>query len=370
MQQCHSLSLELKMTKQQKLLQKYSLITGITIDQSLKASNLLDFSATKYYFTLIDSLIDSGNEESAKRLLLSLVPNSDELNSFNEIDDGIGEDNTVTDSPIISKFFDNRVLVTVNNKCPQYCRYCFRRRRLGKSSLEISDQMLDNAFSIIEKDINKAKKYNHIHIDEIILSGGEPLTLPYQELEKIINRVNSISEIRTCRIDTKILSVNPQAITMKLIKLMSSLNAPYLLNHFIHPAEITEIVKAKVGLLLKSRIITGAHIPILKGINDDYQIIKRLVNDLYSNKIRPYYLIQFIPTKWNEHYRVSLEKSIKIRERLLKECSGLSMPSLVVYLPNGKGKAIINSNRDIQRVRNGFILFNANNEEVFYEEKT
>lgn len=369
MQLCHSLSQELKMTKQQKLLQKYSLITGITLDQSLKALNLLEFAGTNYYFSLIDNLIQSGNEESAKKLLLSLYPNNDELNFSNQIDDGIGEDNTVAGSPIISKFFDNRVLITVNNKCPQYCRYCFRRRRLGKSSIEISDEMLDNAFSIIEKDISKAKKHKHIHIDEIILSGGEPLILPYHKLVRIINRINSIGEIRTCRIDTKTLSVNPKAITIKLIKLISSLNAPYLLNHFIHPAEITEDVKAKVDLLLKYGIIPGAHIPILKSINDDYQTIKKMVNDLYASKIRPYYLIQFIPTKWNEHFRVSIEKSIKIRERLLRECSGLSIPSLVVYLPEGKGKAIINSSRDVREVKNGFVLFNTSNEEVFYEEK-
>ncbi|MFZ4520239.1 MAG: radical SAM protein [Bacteroidales bacterium] len=353
----------------QSVVQKFAVATGLKLEHTRKARELFDYSATDYYINLIDSLVNEGKNDAAKRLLMAIIPNNIETFEYSDVEDGIGEENSVENHSILSHFFENRILIGISSRCPQYCRYCFRRRRLGKKSAKVTIDDINLAFDYIERSVNKNKLNDKIAIDEIILSGGEPLNIPLVQLEYLISRINKIDNIKTCRIDTKLLAVKPHVFTKRLLSLISSLKAPYVLNHFIHPEEITAEVATKVSSLLKSGIITGAHIPILHGINDDYRTIKELVNKLYFNKIRPYYLIQYIPTKWTEQFRVPLEKSIEIREKLVKECSGFSIPALIVYLPHGKGKAIINSKRDIRKIENGYVLFNVHNEEVLYEEK-
>ncbi|MBN1214817.1 MAG: radical SAM protein [Candidatus Lokiarchaeota archaeon] len=352
-----------------KVLQKYSQYIGLGLSQTHKAVQLFDFSVTKYYQNLIDSLILQGKESDAKRIINSILPQNLEADIHSDIEDGIGEETTADNNSILSKLFLNRILLSINNRCPVYCRYCFRRRRLGKKSAHISEFQIVEAIEYIKKLIEESKNKNEVFIDEIILSGGEPLSISYKLLKKIVEEINTIKEIKTCRVDTKLLAVNPNKFDLRLIKLLSSLKTTYVINHFIHPEEITDIVVEKINKLLKYGIVTGAHIPIIKGVNDEYEIIKKLINTLYQNRVKPYYLIHFIPTKWTEHFRIPLERSIEIKERLTKECSGFSLPSLIVYLPKAKGKAIINSKRDIRRVEGGFILTNTMNEEVYFEEK-
>jgi len=329
-----------------------------------KITTNFDYRTTRYYSDLIRKHLDEGNTEVAMSLLRSVLPDTREIIISGDVEDGVGENQTANGNPFISQFYDNRILLLLNNRCPLYCRYCFRRSKLGPNQPELTVNDIDATMREVHKMINISGS----NINEIVISGGEPLMLGKVKLRRIMAAIEKMPQIRGIRFDTKMLAVNPGIITELFLKQIQTGKSLRFVNHFIHSTEITEIVAEKIKLLSQNNIQIAAHIPILNGINDTYPVIKDLVENLYFNGIQPYYLIHYIPTKWTEHFRIPLVKSLQIFLKLKRSVSGLALPALIVYLPDGSGKAIISDEDDLKKVSGGYLLCNTKGDKVFYEE--
>lgn len=243
--------------------------------------------------------------------------------------DCIGEElPEASPAPSITKFYRNRALFRVTAMCPVHCRFCFRRRIVGCSD-SWDAAAIEEGLACIRKDPS---------IQEVILSGGDPLVLADARIETLLERICANSHVRRVRFDTKVLSALPQRITPELISILKRFSPVFVVGHFAHSYELAERTRAACDALVEAGIPLAAHTPLLKGVNDDADVLANLFELLVDCRVRPYYLIQFIPTRWSEHFRVRISESMEIVKALGGKCSGLATPTYIVYLPDAGGK--------------------------------
>lgn len=329
-------------------------------------------STTPFQIIRIYDLITSQRNKDASELKKVFLPSIYELNTPSEgIIDGLGEDGTSV-YPFISQLYPDRVLLFVTDVCPLYCRYCFRRRKVIHEKPVISRPQ-----SIIdEENLAKAIKYitSNPSIRDVILSGGEPLILSDKHLEKIISELRKVKHVDIIRIDTKMPTVIPQRITDSLINMLRKYHPIFMTLHFVHPAEIDEEVKIAVTKLADAGIPLGTYTPVLRGINNDRETLKILFWELVKMRIRPYYLVHFVPTIWTEHFRVPLRETLNLIAGMQYELSGIALPQLKVYVPK-LGKVplvpqkiegpIVKGNKNIYK----FIIPTPDGEKIIYYEE-
>ncbi len=324
-------------------------------------------SLTPYYLMVVKDAIDNKGLEATLPLIRTILPTIEEIKlSKVPLEDGIGEEGT---SPFsyISRFYPDRALIFVTSMCPSYCRYCFRRRKVGEKEIVFDKRAVKNAIEYIKSSPSREHKaVKDPLIRDVILSGGDPLTIGDKNLEWILKQLREISHVRIIRIDTKAPVVLPQRITADFVRLLREYGVHYMMINFVHPYEITEEVEVACGKLADAGIVLGSHTPLLRSVNDSSEVIKELMLKLTEMRVRPYYLIQFIPTKWTEHFRVSISEGIKIMEDLWGYISGIANPVYIVYLPRGAGKVPVYPNYVLSRVKEGYIFRNFENEEVLY----
>lgn len=249
----------------------------------------------------------------------------------------------------IKRLYDDRVILAPTFECATLCRYCFRRAEAGR--LQETNY---------QEGIHYIKKWNASHkeseqIRDVILSGGDPLSLFDEKLETLLKQVKFIEGVKIIRIDTKYPSAMPQRITPELAGLLGKY-VDYMCLHFTHPGEIAPETKKACLRLSKENIMLGSYTPLLKGINDSRTTLKNLFWSLLSEcKVRPYYLVHFIEVLGAQHFKVPLEQAIKLLDGLQAELSGPAVPPLIVYLPEGGGKYVFGVNRSpIKRTREGY----------------
>jgi lysine 2,3-aminomutase len=338
-----------------------------------------------YFLIHVRNLIDKGEEANASALKKIFLPDTPEIlpeispTSEMKTTDGMGEDAS-TPFKFISQLYPDRILLFVTNECPIRCRYCFRRRKVipkvpredkkdQKIETLLEGENLEKAIKYIKEEVRNGTK-----IRDVILSGGDPLSLGDEKLDKILTALRSVKNVEILRIDSIFPVVLPQRITDSLVKILKKHHPLFMTLHFIHPAEITEEVKEACAKLVDAGIPLGTYTPILKGISDDREILKTLLFELVKMRIRPYYLVQFIPTKWTEHFRVPLLDSLKLIDGIYGYISGLAVPHFHVYVKRkedlrGEGKVILLP-LDIYRGRTkeGHLLKTYRGEIGFYEE--
>ncbi|KAA0222301.1 KamA family radical SAM protein [candidate division KSB1 bacterium] len=298
-------------------------------------------------------------------LMNSFLPNVMEASRFHDDTDGIGEE-TFDSKPtsLVTNFYRNRVLFFVSNICASYCRFCFRRRKVGDRVDQSIERGTDNLF------MEKALEYirDNSEIREVIISGGDPLILSDSRIFDLLKKLRSINHIKTLRIDTKVPSSLPQRITKELIEILRQFQPIYIVGHFLHPVELTEEVIDACKRLVEAGIIVSAHTPLLRKINDNEKILEELMWKLFENRILPYYLIQFIPTKWTEHFRVPIARALEIMKWLHEHLPGLAIPTYIVYLPGGAGKVPVTPNYLVTQTDDGCFFQNLEGKLSFYRE--
>lgn len=281
-------------------------------------------------------------------LLKTVLPSTAELSPvFIESRDGMGEDQTGTHT-LLSQLYKNRALLFVSSVCPVYCRFCFRRRKVGSNSdVFLSTAEIQQAIDRIADDPS---------IDDVIVSGGDPLMMPDNRLIDLLHRLRAVPTIRIVRFDTKMATVLPQRITAALAEQLSRYHPLYLTLHFVHPAEITNEVRRACSLLADAGIPLGAYTPLLRGINDQRETLVRLFTELAYMRVRPYYIVHNVANRWTDHFTVPLERAFDLMDGLQGEISGPALPSLVVYLPNAGGKVPLSAQgyRPILRTDRGW----------------
>jgi KamA family protein len=311
--------------------------------------NRYPLALTPYTIREMYKFLSEGKINEFNVLWKIYVPSKKELLSFSENPVvGTGEDLT-TPFENCYQFFPDRVLIRITSMCPSLCRYCFVRQKVSSKGRMLNKEEIYKISEFLRKREN---------IRDVIISGGDPLLISDDYLTFILRTLREIPHVDILRIDSKVPNSLPQRITPELAKILSSFNPVYLNTHITHPCEITQEVKYACNLLADHGIILGAHIPLLRGINDSPEVVEQLVIQLLKLRVRPYMLIHYIQTDGADHFATSIEKGIEIIEHLWGRVSGLAVPQYVLYLPQGGGKIPLSPNYVLKREGNSLIVKN------------
>ncbi len=256
------------------------------------------------------------------------VPDAAELSGGEELmDDPLGEVRFRKSAAIVQKYPD-RCLFLVSGSCAMYCRFCTRKRKFRQP------------FIIGEKEIAGGLEYirNHREIRDVLVSGGDPFLLEDEKIDRILSGIREAEHVKIIRIGTRTPGVLPERITGKLVKVLKKYQPLYINIHFNHPDEIDEAVSRALKRLADGGIVLGSQTVLLKGVNDDPEVMRELMWKLLENRVRPYYIFQCDLVYGTEHFRTPLSKGIGIMESLRGWSSGMANPHFVIDLPGGGGK--------------------------------
>jgi lysine 2,3-aminomutase len=278
---------------------------------------------------------------------LQCVPDSIELDDYEGAEDPLMED-AMSPVPNITHRYPDRALFLVTSQCGLYCRFCTRKRKVGNQQ-KISMRGLESAFRYLEQ---------HTEIRDVILSGGDPLMLTDLMLEKILQRIRKIPHIDIIRLGTKMPCVLPQRITPQLCEMIKKYHPVYVNTHFNHPWEITPESSKACEMLSDAGCPVGNQMVLMKGVNDDPEIVKELMQKLLRIRVRPYYMYMADETKGANHFRTSIETGLEIVESLRGHTSGLAVPHFVIDAPGGGGKIPLLPNYVLHKDNDKIILRN------------
>lgn len=260
----------------------------------------------------------------------TMLPSLAELHSHAcGLGDPLGEEH---DSPVpgLVHRYPDRALFLVTDYCAAYCRYCTRSRRVGRPESKTNRQ------STWEAGLDYIRATPEIR--DVIVSGGDPLTLTDAALEHLLTRLRAIPHVEMIRIGTKTPMVLPQRITPALVRLLKRFHPLYVSVHCTHPDELTPESAQAFNRLADAGIPLGSQTVLLKGVNDDPDTLKRLYHGLLKVRVRPYYLYQCDQVQGAAHFRTPLETGLDIIRSLRGHTSGYAIPQFVVDLPGGGGK--------------------------------
>ncbi len=283
----------------------------------------LRMAITPYYASLIDP--DDPNCPVRRQA----IPVVQELHlGDSDMADPLDED---VDSPVphVTHRYPDRVLFLVTSVCSMYCRHCTRRRFAGHTDRAISRDEIMEGVRYVQ---------NTPQVRDVLISGGDPLTLTDDALEFIVRELRAIPHVEIIRIGTRTPVVMPQRITDELCAMLKKYHPIWLNTHFNHPKEITPESRRACEMLVDAGIPVGNQSVLLKGVNDCPHIMKKLVHELVKMRVRPYYLYQCDLSTGIEHFRTSVGKGIEIIERLRGHTSGFAVPTYVIDAPGGGGK--------------------------------
>jgi lysine 2,3-aminomutase len=302
---------------------------------------------TPYYLGLI--------EKPGDVIWRQCVPDPLEVADFSQSPDPLDEERLSPVPGLIHRYPD-RVVWIVSTACAVYCRFCMRKRGVGCPGMAAARE--DDAIAYLA---------SHPEIRDVILSGGDPLLLPDDRLDALLSRIRKIPHVEIIRIGTRVPVTLPERVTVKLARLLKCHHPLYLNTHFNHPREITPEAALACARLADAGIQLGNQTVLLKGVNDDPQVMRRLMQKLLTIRVRPYYIHQMDLVKGTAHFRTAISQGVAVMEALRGHTSGLAVPHYVIDLPGGKGKVEVPSG---QLTRDGSLLTVKNylNESIPYRD--
>ena len=270
------------------------------------------FRCNDYYLSLID--FNDPDDPIAKIVL----PQVQELNEWGRLDPS--DEKTYTVLPGVEHKYNSTLLLLVSNVCEGICRYCFRKR------------VFVNERSECLKDLSAALEYiqDHKEITNVLMTGGDPLSLETSKLKDIISRLRNIEHVQIIRIGTKVPAFNPYRIIddpdfLKMIETYSTEHKRiYIMTHFVHPRELTDVAVKSVHLLIKAGAVLANQTPLIRGVNDDPEVLAELFAKLSFIGVPPYYVFQCRPALGNKAYTIPVEESYEIFECARAMVSGLA----------------------------------------------
>ncbi|MBN2172632.1 MAG: KamA family radical SAM protein [Bacteroidales bacterium] len=284
----------------------------------------LPIRITPYYMSLMD------RKNPMDPIRRTMIPVEKEMYiSPCEISDPLGEENQSPVPQLVHRYPD-RALFLVTGFCASYCRYCTRSHMVSeKSKTHISRALWNQAIEYIQ---------NTPQIRDVIISGGDPLTMPDSSIDYLLNSLFTIPHVEMVRIGTKTPVVLPQRITPSLMRILRKYQPLFINIHFTHPSELTVETKMACSRLANAGIPLGSQTVLLKGINDSVDTMKSLMHELLKARVRPYYIYQCDPIPGSSHFRTPVEKGLEIIQGLRGFTSGLAVPHYVIDSPGGGGK--------------------------------
>ncbi len=320
-------------------------ILGIDLSHLKKVEKVFRTGTTPYYLSLVKDLSDLNNP-----ILKQILPSCKEIDPQIQAEGSFDPFKEEVMSPVkgLTHRYPDRVLFRVTTFCSVYCRHCMRKR-----------------IFLEEERANRYEEYirmieyirNNPIIKEVLISGGDPLTLPNRKLEFILEHLSRIEHIEIIRIGTRELVVNPyRFFDDGLLELLDRCDKLWIVTHFNHPDEVTDVVKKAVRNILSTGTPVLNQTVLLKGINDDPYIIEDLMRNLLQVKIKPYYLFYCDPTKGVMHFRTDIKRGVEILEHLRGKVSGMGIPVYAVDLPGGLGKVPLTPDYVLEETKEYLLL--------------
>ncbi|MGI6655604.1 MAG: KamA family radical SAM protein [Desulfobulbus sp.] len=275
---------------------------------------------SRYYLNLV--------KQHGTPLWKQVVPDLHELRDSSGMVDPLDEENLSPVPGLVHKYA-NRALFLVCSECATYCRFCTRKRKVGRKEMVINDDTIAAGLAYLRQTPR---------IVDVLLSGGDPLMLPEERLEKILQALRAIPSIATIRIGTRIPCTLPERITADLAAMLGRYHPLYINTHFNHPAEITPEATTACALLADAGIPLGCQTVLLRDVNDSPEIMRALMLGLLRIRVKPYYLFQADLTRGTEHFRTTIETGQDIMRHLFGHLPGLAVPTYALDAPGGGGK--------------------------------
>jgi lysine 2,3-aminomutase len=308
-------------------------ITKDQIEKLQEVSKKFSVSITE----TIDELIDNGdiNDPIARQF----VPSENELDiKPEELSDPIGDQSHSPVKGIVHRYPDRCLLIPMT-VCPVYCRFCFRREKVGSPQSGLKKHELDAALQYI-KDTPE--------IWEVILSGGDPLFMSPKTLKSIIERLSEIDHVTVIRIHTRVPVVDPARIDTLLDALKTD-KALFIALHANHQKEFSALAKEAIAKLVNAGVPMLGQSVLLKGVNDTPEALENLLREFVKNRVKPYYLHHGDIAKGTSHFRTTLEEGRNLMKQIRGRVSGLCQPNYTLDIPGGAGKVPVNSDYIVKK---------------------
>ncbi|MBE3640139.1 lysine-2,3-aminomutase-like protein [Mangrovicoccus algicola] len=287
------------------------------------------------------------------------IPAAEELrDSPAELDDPIGDGAHAPVAGVVHRY-DDRVLLNVLKTCAVYCRFCFRREMVGPGARGLDADGLAAALDYIRSDPR---------IWEVILSGGDPLTLSPRRIRAILSELAEIGHVGVVRFHTRIPSVAPEMVTEDLLEALRAFPAVYVVLHANHPEELTPEVRGAIARIVDRGIPMLSQTVLLRGVNDDAAVLGDLFKGLVRNRVKPYYLHHADMARGTGHFRTTIAEGQAVVEALRAGHSGLCQPHYVLDLPGGAGKVPIPAARIVPREGGGYAVRDSRGDWHGYDE--
>jgi len=308
----------------------------------------LSFKSNPYYLKL------AGLHEGVRR---QLVPLENELHFLDtESPDPLSEE-IHSPLPRMVHRYPNRVAVLVTDRCSVHCRHCFRRSFTGKGHDDLSPMECDSIITYLK---------SHNEVQEVLLTGGDPLTLGDDEIRDLLEKFRSVRPGLLIRLATRIPAVLPMKIDEALCRILSAAAPLWAVMQFNHPAELTDESRRALSLLGKAGIPMVNQSVLLKGVNDDADTLAELFQGLLVQGVKPYYLFQGDLARGTSHFRVPLARGWQIMDELRQKVSGLALPVYAVDLPGGGGKIPLSRSLLVREEPEGYVFRNWDDREYVY----
>ena len=317
---------------------KYVSLTEEEYDNIKKVSDEYRFAITPYYF----SLIDFNNPNCPVKL--QSIPDIRELDEGGQLDPMNEEQSNP--SGRITRRYPNKLIINVTNACPMYCRHCQRRRLIGKHDKNTPREDIDESIEFIR---------NNETIREVLVTGGDALLLPNNQLERIFEKLSDINHVEVIRIGTRVLSTLPFRIDEELTCLLRKYRVQ-LSTQFNHACEITPEAVRAIDLLVDHGVLVRNQMVLLRNVNDDKYCIQKTNEELHKFRVINYYLFHPKEIKGINHFQVDISKGLEIMKHLEGRTSGMCKPTYVLNAPGGLGKVPLVPMQNIECEDDGYKL--------------
>ncbi|OQX18537.1 MAG: lysine 2,3-aminomutase [Desulfobulbaceae bacterium A2] len=293
-----------------------------------------------YYLELI--------RQTGDPLWRQAVPDPRELRDAEGLVDPLGEEDLSPVPNLVHKYPD-RALFLVSNQCAMYCRFCTRKRKVGSpTAMVVSRDTIAAGLDYLRRTPT---------IREVLLSGGDPLLLADEQLDELLSALRAIPSIEVLRIGSRVPCTLPMRVTPGLVAVLKRHHPLYLNTHFNHPAELTEEATQACTMLADAGIPLGCQTVLLRGVNDDAGVLRKLLLGLLRLRVKPYYLFQADLCRGACHFRTPLARGLEIMRRLSGHISGMALPAFALDAPGGGGKIRLSPD-EIVRHGNDFVFRN------------
>lgn len=307
----------------------------------LFADKKLSLAITPYFFNLID------RSDPNCPIRRQVIPRAGEMQiSMEEQLDSLGEDEHSPVPGLVHRYPD-RVLFLVTDRCAAYCRYCTRSRLVSNAQDYNFHPEYEQGLRYIEA---------HPEVRDVLLSGGDPLLLSDKKLEHLLSRLRAIKHVEFIRIGSRIPVFLPQRITPELCEVLKRYGPIWMSIHLNHPKEATAEVRDACERLAFAGVPLGNQSVLLKGVNDDADVMKALVHRLLRMRVRPYYLYQMDLITGGSHFKVDVRKGLEIIQALRGHTTGYAIPQYVIDAPGGGGKVPVNPDY-VERITDEEVVF-------------